>query len=329
MDKLSARGCAIVLMLGAVLAVQVRAQSEGPASKQISLEELETVLVIGEQPGPGLWKVSKDGHTLWLLGTYGPLPTRMSWRSRQVEAIVRESQEIYGEVSLIVSPSDAKLVYKATRNVDGKALEDVLPNDLYRQLVELNRQFGGGSDQFEQLRPVAAADRLRDKALQKLKLTSDGGIQKSLQRLARKHRVKFRSLKVTADDKPAREMTKQLDAIPREQDIPCAKVKMDRLESALKEAVVRTNAWARGDIATLRQSLGVVDNEPDACAAFVDSMKGLRDAGIAAYAQGEAALREALRNNHSTLAMVSIVELLRPHGILARFRADGYEIEEP
>jgi uncharacterized protein YbaP (TraB family) len=329
MDKLSVRGCAIVLMLGAVLAMQVRAQSEAPAPQQIALEELETVIVIGEQPGPGLWKVSKDGHTLWLLGTYGPLPAKMSWRSREVETIVKESQEIYGHVWFKGSTSDSKLVYKATRNVDGKALEDVLPNDLYRRFVELNRQFGGGSDQFQQLRPSAAADRLRDKALRKLKLTSDGGIEKSLQRLARKHRVKFRSLGVMIDDKPVREMMKQLDAIPREQDIPCAIAKMDRLESTLKEAVVRTNAWARGDIAMLRQSLGVADEEPDACAAFFDSWKGLRDAGLAANTQGEAALREALRNNRSTLAMISIGELLRADGILARFRADGCEIEEP
>jgi hypothetical protein len=53
------------------------------------------------------------------------------------------------------------------------------------------------------------------------------------------------------------------------------------------------------------------------------------DAALATYAQGEATLREALRNNRSTLAMISIGELLHPHGILARFRADGYEAEEP
>jgi uncharacterized protein YbaP (TraB family) len=244
-----------------------------------------------------------------------------------VEAIARESQEIYGQAWFKGTTSDAKLIYKASRNVEGKTLEDVLPNELYRRFVELNRQFGGGSD--KQLRPYVAASGLTDKALRKLKLTSDGGIEKSLQRLARKHRVKFRSLGVFVDDKSVREMMKQLDAIPREQDIPCAQVRMDQLESVLKEAVVRTNAWARGDIATLRQSLGVVDEEPDACAAFFDSQKGFRDAALAAYTQGEAALREALRNNRSTLAMIPIGELFHARGILARFRADGYEVEEP
>src|SRR5690348_2085441 len=33
---------------------------------------LQTVLVRGSQPGPGLWRVSKGDHTLWILGTLGP-----------------------------------------------------------------------------------------------------------------------------------------------------------------------------------------------------------------------------------------------------------------
>lgn len=325
----SASKCAITIMICAALAMQVQAQSAGQMPERASLVELETILVSGEQPGPGLWKVSKDGHVLWLLGTYGPLPTRMSWRSKEVEAIVKESQEIYGQVVFRGTTSDAMAVYKAIRNVDGKTLVEVLPDDLYRRFAELNDEFGGDSGRFEQLRPIAAVDDLRDRALQKLKLASDGGIEKSLQRLARKHRVKFRSLDVTVDGKPGLEMTQQLDAIPREEDIPCATVKMDRLESTLKEAVVRANAWARGDIVTLRQSLGVADEQPDACAAYFDSWKSARDAGSAASTRGEAALREALRNNRSTLAMVPIGDLLRPHGMLARFEADGYEIEEP
>jgi hypothetical protein len=35
---------------------------------------LETVLVTGEQPGPGLWKVSHGDHVLWILGAQYPLP---------------------------------------------------------------------------------------------------------------------------------------------------------------------------------------------------------------------------------------------------------------
>ena len=43
---------------------------------------LEAVVVTGVQPGPGLWKVSKGEHVLWILGTLSPLPNQMQWDSR-------------------------------------------------------------------------------------------------------------------------------------------------------------------------------------------------------------------------------------------------------
>ncbi|MEW5297370.1 MAG: hypothetical protein WDW36_000583 [Sanguina aurantia] len=38
-----------------------------PAPGQVT--ELQGVSVSGVQPGPGLWKVSRNGHVLWVLGT--------------------------------------------------------------------------------------------------------------------------------------------------------------------------------------------------------------------------------------------------------------------
>jgi hypothetical protein len=38
------------------------------------------VVVSGAQPGPGLWKVAKGDHVMWVLGTQSPLPKHMQWR---------------------------------------------------------------------------------------------------------------------------------------------------------------------------------------------------------------------------------------------------------
>ena len=51
-----------------------------------------TVLVVGQRPGPGMWKISKGDHVLWVFATYSPLPVKMQWRSQQVEAIISQSQ---------------------------------------------------------------------------------------------------------------------------------------------------------------------------------------------------------------------------------------------
>ena len=37
---------------------------------------LDAVVVSGTQPGPGLWRVSRDGREFWILGTLAPLPRR-------------------------------------------------------------------------------------------------------------------------------------------------------------------------------------------------------------------------------------------------------------
>ena len=58
------------------------------------IRDLETLVVHGVQPGPGLWKVSKDDHVLWILGTASPLPDRIQWQSGEVEAIVARSQQV-------------------------------------------------------------------------------------------------------------------------------------------------------------------------------------------------------------------------------------------
>lgn len=55
---------------------------------------LQTVTVTGLDAGPALWKVSKDGHVMWVLGTLAPLPKGAKWRSARVEQAIARSQEL-------------------------------------------------------------------------------------------------------------------------------------------------------------------------------------------------------------------------------------------
>jgi hypothetical protein len=53
---------------------------------------VEEIVVTGEYPGPGLWKVTRAdapaGHALWIIGDPPPLPKRLAWKSTAVEAVV-------------------------------------------------------------------------------------------------------------------------------------------------------------------------------------------------------------------------------------------------
>ena len=113
------------------------AQSAEPGSAPATapIRDLDALVVHGVQPGPGLWKVSKDDHVLWILGTASPLPDRIQWQSGEVEAIIARSQQVLLSPSLSFNADVgffgmlalAPAAWKAMRNEDGATLEDVLP----------------------------------------------------------------------------------------------------------------------------------------------------------------------------------------------------------
>src|SRR5690349_16569476 len=92
MESASMRRLALRALSGIVLACHAPAfAAEAAAAPGPSLE---TIVVTGEQPGPGLWKVSKDEHVMWVLGTLSPLPKRIEWRAAEVERRIGESKQV-------------------------------------------------------------------------------------------------------------------------------------------------------------------------------------------------------------------------------------------
>jgi uncharacterized protein YbaP (TraB family) len=317
----------LVMSLAMLVGATNAAHSQSDAAPQI-----ETVLVVGEQPGPGLWKVTKDGNVLWIVSTFGPLSARVIWRSQQVEAILKGARELYTEPNFeAYLPNDRegmRLMDKATQNDTRRTLQDVVPADLYGRFDALQQEYAGGR-RFEELRPFIAVQRLKERAMRTLSLTGDGGIRTKIVGLAKRNRVKVRSLTLI-DNSAARPAMLDLDAIPREADIPCMRAQLARLETELNEAALRANAWASGDVAELRRLIAPAhDASFEACKDLLLSSKYFRNGILEAYGRAETALRGALTRNGSTVALMPIEELFRPNGLLAGFRRDGYQVEEP
>src|SRR5262245_54550789 len=83
----------IACLLIASIATPARSQSTPPPpdSQDATIAE---VVVTGDQPGPGLWKATRDGRVLWIYGTVTPKPEGMTWRSRQVPEALDDTQEV-------------------------------------------------------------------------------------------------------------------------------------------------------------------------------------------------------------------------------------------
>src|ERR1700722_5738692 len=63
----------VALWACSVVVVHHPVNAEAPAAAEPPLEE---ILVVGEQPGPAMWRVIKGDHTLWVLAPPAPA---VSW----------------------------------------------------------------------------------------------------------------------------------------------------------------------------------------------------------------------------------------------------------
>jgi len=323
------------------------------------LEVLETVLVTGEQPGPGLWKVTKDDHVMWVLAAYGPLPMGMTWRSRQVEARIAESQEVLYGGKVGISPNIGILrgitlipaALKAGKNPGGATLKQVLPPETYAKWLALRLKYIGKDDDIEEWRPVIALGQLQGKAMQKNGLQGGPGVQAVVSAAAKKHKVRIHKLKdverVIKLENP-RGMLKAAGKV-EEPDLACFTRDLADLEANIERTRARANAWARGDVARLREltrrdwkiedecgyalmAALTEGNSPDAARAkklMADAMWHAEWAGVQAQNEWLAAAQAALAKNGSTFTVLGLNDVLNPDGMIGKLRMLGYTVEEP
>lgn len=325
----------IVAAMALLLTVSVSAQEPPTAPQEATT--LDTVLVTGEQPGPGLWKVSKGDHVLWILGAQYPLPKKMVWRGREVERTIAQSQAVLADTSakldvgffraLTLVPA----VLGARKNADGKTLSDLLPADLYARWLVLKEKYIGHDRGVERLRPMLAANELYDKALARSGLIRGGEIWKTIEKAARQAHVPIvePEVKIAVDD--PKQALQDFRSTAGKLDIDCLDVTMRRLETDLDAMRQRANAWSIGDIEALRR-LPYPDLR-DTCKAALESNLDLRTHLDAALTEIDAkwisAAEKALDENASTLAVLPMTELLRPDRRLAMLVARGYTVEAP
>jgi len=311
------------------------------AASVLADEPIEEVLVTGQQPGPGLWKLTgpgdANGHALWILGNYSPLPKKMQWRSREVEAVLARSQELLSTPGI-----DAKVgplggltllpsLIGAKRNPGGAMLKDVVPADLYGRWLPLKDRYLRGDDDPEEWRPIFAAQALYLAALKQKGLVPYEGVWPDVEKLARKARVKVITPELQVKvDKP-RAAIREFKSTPLA-DVECFARTIQRLESDIDLMRARANAWSVGDVEALRRLAPVA--RASACIGAILESNFARERG---YGDMPQRLKEAwveaaelaLERNASTLAVLPVEEILKPDGYVAQLLARGYVVTDP
>lgn len=310
-----------------------------PAHASTAAVTLAPVTVTGVQAGPGLWKVSRGGHVLWVLGTLTPLPERMPWRSAQVEQVLAQSQELlevpaarlrldtsaFGKLLLLPSAYDAR------SNPDDASLQQLLSPPAYARWQTLRQQYdvrGWGSAHW---RPIVAALELYKAALKRGGLTDSDEVARAIEKLARRHGVKRTPVEyqvVVAHPRDAVQTIRET----QQQDIDCLQQTMDAAARGMDVLEVRANAWSSGDVTALRSTAPAAGHAACVVAAMnADFARqlGMRDLPVLIDAAWLDAARQALARDATSFALLPMDRLLSPDGPLAQLKADGYAVQPP
>lgn len=344
MDRAVVLSVAMLLGMGPRIAAAdtgaaVDAIAEALPAHGDGIVDLDTMVVSGAQPGPGLWKVRKGEHVLHILGTVSPLPRRMEWASAEVEAVIAGSQVVISAPSAVVD-ADVGLFRGLTlvpamlrvRNNPGKrSLRDVVPPGEYARWEVLKARYMGGDRGVEKRRPLLAAQELYEAALDRSGLRMGGVVAPVVRRARKSADVPLVDTAVRLNVEDPRAVLRELgesDLADRE----CFSGTMDRIETDLANMRARANAWAVGDIEGLRAL--PYENHYATCQQVLTegALAKRLGAGDLKRRAEEAWLEEvdkALDTHSSSFATLPMHELLGSGGLLAALEARGYAIEAP
>jgi hypothetical protein len=309
-----------------------------PARGDDAIKELETVVVTGIQPGPGLWKVVRDGHVMWVLGTMQPLPRRIEWESFEVEERIAQSGEVVlvpgaefkvkGGIigGLFLLPS----LMKARNNPDGQPLSEIVPPEDYARWQVLKQKYLPRDKAVEKRRPIFAAGALLEEAIDEAGLSFKDRVLPVVKKAARRHDVPLTEPNVVVRIEQARDKVKKFQKASLD-DLACFQLTLDRLERDVAAMRGWANAWATGDVEALRDL--PYANQIRACADAVlqseiarDSFGDLRQRMEAAWME---AAEAAIAKHEVSFGVLPMSQVMRPDGVIAQLAAKGYTIEPP
>jgi hypothetical protein len=329
----------LALLLLCAVSMHPDAAAAAVPEQVVETRVLEEIVVSGEQPGPGLWKVSKGDHVMWVLGMLTPVPKRMYWQSAGVEKVVAESQEVLLGIAVQIDSGKgffgslalAGSLLGVRKNPEKELLKDVVPAELYARWLVLKKKYLGRDNAVEKRRPIFAAYDLYEKAIAKSGLSNAGITSKVVRKAAKRAKVPITETKVKITLKDPKGAIKKFKQSSLD-DVECFAKTLQHLESDLETMKDRANAWATGDTALL-QELSYTDQGRTCVMAMLESsaFEGEDFANIEDRVQDEwlKNAEAALGKNQSTFAVLPMRELVEADGWLAALRERGYTVEAP
>ncbi len=276
---------------------------------------------------------------MWILGITQPLPRDMQWDTATIKQVLADTQEVlqaprieigaregfWGRLFLIPSMIGIKNL------PDGQTLQQVLAPNLYVRWALLKREYLRHSWGVERLRPVFAGRKLYAVAVRRAGLTDDGKVEKTVYGIAKRRHIPVTDTAYVAIMPHPHEDAKRFKHVTLH-DQQCLASIMDAVDHDLAQATTRANAWATGNVATLRTVLAVP--QEDTCLSALGATGFAEKVGMTNLV---ARLRTrwldvaeaALARNRITIALLPMTEVVSPTGYLADLARTGAVITAP
>lgn len=319
------------------MSMPLQAQQAAPPADGIRTEA--TIVVEGEQPGPGLWLVRKGNHDLYILGTLRPLPAKMQWQSAQVQQVLAQAQEVIRMRGVDI---DAKVGFfkglmlmpkllGVRNNPDDKKLKDVVSPASYARWLALKERYIGSDGGVEKRRPLFAAQELYVAAMKKNGLDTHDLAWPVVSAAIEAHHPTVTVVKETITVTDVKPLLKEWSKTTMD-DMACFDNSMRLVETDIGAMRARANAWATGDMAALR-ALPPAE-QWEACESAISETGigkrlGYGNAQQKVRAKWLAAVDAALDRNTVSFALLNLNDLLGSNGYLAALEAKGYTVIAP
>jgi uncharacterized protein YbaP (TraB family) len=295
-------------------------------------------VVTGVLPGPALWKVSKGDHVMWVLGLTSPVPKNMQWKSTEVENKIAASQAVLTLPSLKIGVRTSfyrSSLMPPTReiknNPNDQTLQQVLTPELYQHWRAQKARYLFDSETVEHMRPILAGRELYEAALKHYGLVDQYGLENTVYKTAKRDGINIVDTSYQLMLKDPGDTVRVLNEKSMN-DQRCLRRVLDALDHDLDQDTERANAWATGDIDTLRSIFSQV--QQDACLSTIDNSQfaqalGIDDIESRLEKSWIATAEHAIDQNRQTVAVLPMHELLAPDGYLSVLQSDGYNVQAP
>jgi uncharacterized protein YbaP (TraB family) len=287
------------------------------AEDQDAQHEIE---IIGHLPGPALWRVSTPTSELWIIGLAGPVPKRMPWDTRRVEAALTGARELVIPPGASISILDiAGLLldpFHRYHYPGGQTLRGAMTPQVREQFETTASALGQDPAHYDHWRPLIASIALLADA-QKHDALNPEGPQKTLMQLARAKNVPTRRLANYSLGELVRAFN---NASPDAADT-CLALVLDLVPRLPALSARIGDAWAHGDVDGARQ--GQAEITSDRCFTAVPGMQKLQDKMTQDWAKG---LAQTLQKPGKTVLAIDMDSLTRSGGLLDQLRAQGLDV---